>query len=76
MAIETLKLPNAKQKTEARPEVCPYCQGETFQRRGQGRKPVKDTRAKNVKVCGEVGEAKPVEIGGSAGGGWGHLAFL
>jgi hypothetical protein len=50
MAIVTLKLPNVKQKTEARPKVCPYCQGETFQRWGQGRKPVKDTRAKNVKV--------------------------
>jgi len=50
MAILVLKLPEVKRKTEVRPRECPYRGGETFQRWGQGRKPVKDTRAKNVKV--------------------------
>jgi hypothetical protein len=50
MPIVTLKLPNVKQKTEARPKVCPYCKGGTFQRWGQVLKPVKDSRVRNVKV--------------------------
>lgn len=50
MSIVVLKLPDVKQKTEERPEQCPYCKGETFQRWGQVNKPVKDVRVRNVKV--------------------------
>lgn len=50
MSIVVLKLPDVKQKTEARPRQCVYCQGETFQRWGQVNKPVKDVRMRNVKV--------------------------
>lgn len=50
MSIVVLKLPDVKQKTEQRPQKCPYCAGETFQRWGQVKKRVKDTRVRNVKV--------------------------
>jgi transposase-like protein len=50
MPIVILKLPDVKHKTVVRPRKCPYCKGETFQRWGQVNKPVKDTRARNVKV--------------------------
>ena len=50
MSIVVLKLPDVKRKTEVRPKKCPYCEGETFQRWGQVNKPVKDIRARNVKV--------------------------
>ena len=50
MPIVTLKLPEVKRKTEIRPRKCPYCEGEIFQRWGQVKKPVKDLRARNVKV--------------------------
>lgn len=50
MAILVLKLPDVKRKTAERPKECPYCNGETFQRWGQVRKPVKDTRCRNVCV--------------------------
>jgi transposase-like protein len=50
MPIVILKLPDVKRKTEIRPRKCPYCAGEIFQRWGQVNKPVKDTRARNVKV--------------------------
>jgi transposase-like protein len=50
MAILVLKLPEVKRKTEVRPGECPYCGGETFQRWGQVRKPVQDTRARRVRV--------------------------
>ena len=48
MTILVLKLPDVKRKTEERPKECPYCNGETFQRWGRVRKPVKDTRCRNV----------------------------
>lgn len=50
MSIVVLKLPAVKQKTEERPQQCPYCQGEIFQRWGQVHKPVKDMRVRNVKI--------------------------
>lgn len=50
MAIVVLKLPDVKRKREERPKQCPYCAGETFQRWGQVKKPVKDIRVRNVKV--------------------------
>ena len=50
MSILVLKLPDVKRRTEERPKECPYCQGETFQRWGQVRKPVRDTRCRNVAV--------------------------
>jgi transposase-like protein len=50
MAIVILELPAVKRKTEGRPQQCPYCGGETFQRWGQVNKAVKDTRVKQVKV--------------------------
>jgi hypothetical protein len=50
MPIVVLKLPDVKRKTEVRPGKCPYCEGGTFQRWGRVNKPVKDIRARNVKV--------------------------
>lgn len=50
MTILVLKLPNVKRNTEARPQGCPYCLGETFQRWGQVKKPVKDMRCRKVRV--------------------------
>ena len=50
MSIVVLKLPEVKQKKEARPQKCRYCEGETFQRWGRVNKPVKDVRIRNVKV--------------------------
>ena len=50
MSIVVLKLPAVKRKQEERPRKCPYCEGETFQRWGQVKKPVKDMRVRQVKV--------------------------
>jgi transposase-like protein len=50
MSILVLKLPDVKRRTEERPRECPYCQGETFQRWGRVKKPVRDTRARTVWV--------------------------
>ena len=50
MPIVTLHLPVVKRKTETRPQECPYCSGETFQRWGKVRKPVRDNRYRNVQV--------------------------
>ncbi len=50
MAIVTLRLPHVKRKTTTRPQKCPYCSGETFQRWGQVRKPVKDLHYGSVQV--------------------------
>ncbi len=50
MSIVVLKLPDVKRKREERPRKCPYCEGETFQRWGQVKKPVKDVHVRNVKV--------------------------
>ena len=50
MSIVVLNLPDVKPQTETRPQDCPYCQGETFQRWGAVRKPVRDPRLRSVKV--------------------------
>ena len=50
MSIVILRLPGVKRKTEVRPEKCPYCHGETFQRWGEVRKPVRDNRYRSVQV--------------------------
>jgi len=50
MTILVLKLPDVKRKTEERPQECPYCQGETFQRWGKVKKPVRDTQCRNVSL--------------------------
>lgn len=50
MSIVVLKLPDVKRKKEERPKHCPYCKGETFQRWGQVRKPVKDVHVRQVRV--------------------------
>lgn len=50
MSIVVLKLPDVKRETQARPKRCPVCEGETFQRWGQVKKPVKDVKVKVVKV--------------------------
>jgi transposase-like protein len=50
MAIVVLQLPNVKRKSETRPQECPKCQGETFQRWGKVRKPVRDHRYRNIQL--------------------------
>ena len=50
MSIVVLNLPSVKRNREERPRQCPYCKGETFQRWGQVKKRVKDTRVKQVKA--------------------------
>jgi hypothetical protein len=50
MTILVLKLPDVKRNREERPKECPYCAGETFQRWGQVRKPVRDTCCRNIRV--------------------------
>lgn len=50
MSIVVLQLPDVKRKTEIRPWKCHYCQGETFQRWGKVKKPVRDNRYRNVLV--------------------------
>ena len=50
MSILVLKLPNVKRRTEERPKRCPYCGGETYQRWGQVQKPVRDTKARKIRV--------------------------
>ena len=50
MSIVLLRLPDVKRKTTNRPHECPYCDGETFQRWGTVRKPVRDSRYRSVQV--------------------------
>jgi len=50
MSIVVLQLPDVKRKTEIRPKKCRYCPGETFQRWGKVKKPVRDNRNRNVQV--------------------------
>jgi hypothetical protein len=50
MAIVVLKLPDVKRKQAERPQVCPYCQGVTFQRWGGVEKPVRDVHCRRVWV--------------------------
>jgi hypothetical protein len=48
MSIVVLQLPDVKRKSEIRPRECRYCHGETFQRWGVVKKPVKDNRYRKV----------------------------
>ena len=50
MSIFVLQLPDVKRKAEIRPKECPQCAGETFQRWGKVRKPVRDNRYRSVGV--------------------------
>jgi transposase-like protein len=50
MPIVLLQLPSVKQKTETRPQYCPNCKGNTFQRWGKVQKPVRDNRYRSVFV--------------------------
>lgn len=50
MSIVILQLPEVKRKTETRPKQCLNCTGETFQRWGGKRKPVRDNRYRSVRV--------------------------
>lgn len=50
MAIVVLRLPDVKGESEERPEKCPYCKGETFQRWGGVSKPIRDTQLRQGKV--------------------------
>jgi len=50
MPIVVLQLPVVKRKTEIRPQKCRYCSGETFQRWGKVKKPVRDSRCRQVFV--------------------------
>ena len=48
MSIVVLQLPDVKRKTGTRPQRCRYCRGETFQRWGKVRKPVRDSQYRSV----------------------------
>ncbi len=48
MSIVVLQLPDVKRKTETRPQTCRYCQGETFQRWGKVRKPIRDSQYRSA----------------------------
>ena len=50
MSIVILRLPDVKRQSEERPRKCAYCESETFQRWGQVKKPVRDTRCRKVRV--------------------------
>jgi C4-type Zn-finger protein len=50
MSIVTLRLPEVKYCQENRPEKCPYCDGETFQRWGGVVKRVSDPHLGEVWV--------------------------
>lgn len=45
-----LQLQTTKRNKNNRPEKCPYCKGETFQRWGQETRKIKDPKIKSVKV--------------------------
>lgn len=50
MSIVILRLPAVKRREGGRPKECPYCGGEVFQRWGEVKKPVRDTKARKVRV--------------------------
>jgi transposase-like protein len=50
MSIIVLQLPEVKRRTENRPKKCPYCEGDTFQRWGKRKKPVRDNQHRSVQV--------------------------
>ncbi len=80
MSIVVLQLPDVKRKTETRPKKCRYCPGETFQRWGRVKKPVRDNRVsmsnsdaggRSWVAAGHVlGYAAPVELNGGADPGY------
>jgi uncharacterized protein with PIN domain len=45
-----LQLPEVKHNTSMRPERCPHCKGEIFQRWGRVRKQIKDTKVRTAQV--------------------------
>jgi transposase-like protein len=49
MAI-VLQLSSVKRIKKERPSECPYCEGETFQRWGQEKRKIKDTKVRTVRV--------------------------
>jgi hypothetical protein len=54
MSIVTLRLPNVNPRTEIRPNVCPYCSGETFQRWGRVLKPVELLVDSPLLICNNI----------------------
>jgi transposase-like protein len=46
-----LQLTPVERRTRRRPKQCKYCKGETFQRWGQERRRIKDTKIRTVEVC-------------------------
>jgi len=50
MSIVVLKLPEVKAEKGERPQKCPYCSGEIFQRWGRVKKPLHDHRITEVQV--------------------------
>lgn len=50
MTIVVLQLPDVKRKTETRPQKCPNCPGETFQRWGKVYKPIRDNRYRSARL--------------------------
>lgn len=50
MSIVVLQLPDVKSEKAERPQKCPYCGGEIFQRWGQVKKPVRDQNIQAVGV--------------------------
>lgn len=50
MSIVVLKLPDVKSEAEARPQRCPSCKGETFQRWGGQRREIRDSQVRYVMV--------------------------
>ena len=50
MSIVVLQLSEVKSEKAERPQKCPYCDGEIFQRWGQVRKPIRDQQYPEVRV--------------------------
>jgi hypothetical protein len=50
MSIVGLHLPPVKRQTEKRPQSCPNCYGETFQRWGRIHKQMRDKRFRSVQA--------------------------
>lgn len=65
-----LQLPQVKRNKFIRPRECPYCQGETFQRWGETKRKIKDTKVRTVQVyrykctsCGRTFRDYPEGVG-------------
>ena len=50
MSIVVLQLPDVKSEKAERPQKCPYCAGEIFQRWGQVKKPIRDHKIQTVRM--------------------------